>query len=176
MSKQTDDSNGLSRRSILSKTTAAGAALAVGGAATGSVMADQEDGRFNDSPGHGGQSVLPEEDFRANQDFVITGRTGDSAAEISGIKFQCNKGNGNSIFLVGWFFEYTDSDEQYVLYTRSNNVEVGETFTWGGRAGKVCKNGVTSIEQGDVVIQDGVQASYQVTGDSSGKSNNGKKK
>jgi hypothetical protein len=64
---------------------------------TGSVAADQEDGRFNDAPGRGGQAVMPADEFRGDQEFVITERTGDSAREIEGTTFQCNGGNGKPL-------------------------------------------------------------------------------
>jgi hypothetical protein len=66
--------------------------------------------------------------------------------------------------LVGWYFQYTDSDEVQILYTRSNNIDTGRTFVTGGRNGRVCDDGITTVEDGAPVVEDGVQFSYQSTG------------
>lgn len=158
------DSDDVSRRNVLKQTAALGSLTLVGGAATGVAAADQEDGRFNDSPGRGGQSVLKKADYRADQEFEFTERSGDSNETVDGAKFQCNKGKGKSIFLVAWFFKYTDSDEEYVLYTRSNNIDTDNTYRWNPSGGKNCPNGIQKLEDGELVVEDAVQTGYQAVG------------
>jgi hypothetical protein len=161
--RSTTDARPISRRRMLTGTLAAGA-LALGGTA-GSVAGDQETGRFNDSPGRGGEAVLAEGDFR-DQPFEITRRSGDTADQssedaISGVTFNCNNGEGNSIFLVAWYFQYTDEDAERVLYTRSNNIDTDRTFRWGGGS-KLCEDSV-SVPGSDESL-DFVQTPYQAVG------------
>ena len=134
-----------SRREILKATTATAGALAFG---TGLASAGPEEtGRFNDAPGRGGESVVPAAHYRP-QSFHITERTGDTASEIDGVLFQCNGGNGKSIFLVAWKFQYVDETETHLLFTRSNNIDTDLTYDWSDAGSKVCPNGGTIISDG----------------------------
>lgn len=159
----TTTTSDISRRGVLAKTTAAGTALIGGIGITGSVAADQETGRFNDSPGRGGQAVIPEDDFEKNKKFAITERTGDSATEIDGAVFQCNTGNGESIFLVGWNFTYEGEDEERILYTRSNNIDTSVTYDWQNNGSKICESGLVTTD-GEQLPEDAAQSSYRAVG------------
>ena len=161
-SKRTDEATEprLSRRGLLTTGAATAGALLIG--AAGTAGAAQETGRFNDSPGRGGQAVTPEEDFR-DQPFRITGRTGDTATEIDGAVFSCNEGDGDSIFLVGWYFEYTDESQQRLLFTRSNNIDTTAEYTWSVRGAKECEDSGVVLSEGGLP-SDFVQTSYRATG------------
>lgn len=151
-----------SRRQILKATTAAASALTLG---TGIAAAGPEEtGRFNDAPGRGGEAVVPADDYRP-QSFHITARTGDTAEEIDGVLFQCNDGDGESIFLVGWEFQYVDEDDTHLLFTRSNNLDTDPMYDWSDNGSKVCPKGGTIIS-GDGISppEDFVQVSYRATG------------
>jgi hypothetical protein len=150
----------LSRRRLLSTSAAVTTAL-LGGVA-GMASANQETGRFNDSPGRGGESVLPATDYR-EETFEITGRTGDTATEIDGALFSCNNGNGGQIFLVGWYFEYVDDDQQRLLFTRSNNIDTDRTYNWSANGAKQCDDSGVVLS-GDGLPEDFVQVSYRATG------------
>lgn len=148
-----------SRRDVLRTTTAAASALALG---TGVAAADQETGRFNDAPGRGGEAVVPKDDYR-DASFVITDRTGDTAGDIEGVYFECNEGDGQPIFLVGWEFQYVESGETGTLYTRSNNVDTDLVYDWSDEGSKVCPNGGVVVP-GESGAGDFVQVSYRATG------------
>lgn len=150
------------RRQILQATTAAASALAAG---TGIAAAGPEEtGRFNDAPGRGGEAVVPLDVYRP-QSFHITSRTGDTADEIDGVLFQCNEGDGNPIFLVGWEFQYVDEADTHLLFTRSNNVDTDPTYDWSDNGSKICPNGGSIISgQGVSPPEDFVQVSYRATG------------
>ncbi len=150
----------LSRRRLLATSGAVTTAL-LGGVA-GTASANQETGRFNDSPGRGGESVLAAADYR-EEPFEITGRTGDTATEIDGALFSCNEGSGESIFLVGWYFEYVDDDEQRLLFTRSNNIDTDRTYNWSANGAKQCDDSGVVLS-GDGQPEDFVQVSYRATG------------
>mgnify|MGYP005847528559 CR=1 FL=1 len=150
----------VSRRRLLTTTAATAGALTLG--IPGTAAASQETGRFNDAPGRGGQAVVPATDFREKA-FHITGRTGDTATEIDGALFSCNKGDGEQIFLVGWFFEYVDDDEQRLLFTRSNNIDTDKTYTWSTQGAKQCDDSGIVLS-GDGQPEDFVQTSYRATG------------
>jgi len=150
----------LSRRRLLATTAAVTTAL-VGGVA-GTASATQETGRFNDSPGRGGQAVTPAADFREKA-FHITERTGDTEDEIDGALFSCNEGDGEQIFLVGWFFEYVDDDQQRLLFTRSNNIDTDKTYSWSTEGAKQCDDSGIVLS-GDGLPEDFVQTGYKATG------------
>lgn len=150
-----------SRRQILKAATATAGALTFG---TGLAAAGPEEtGRFNDAPGRGGESVVPEADYRP-QSFHITERTGDTASEIDGVLFRCNEGNGKSIFLVAWEFQYVDEDETHLLFTRSNNIDTDLTYDWSDAGPKVCPDGGTLLSEGSNEWKDFVQVSYRASG------------
>ena len=151
-----------SRRQLLKTATATVGALTVG---TGFAAAGPEEtGRFNDAPGRGGESVVPEAHYRP-ESFHITERTGDTASEIDGVVFQCNEGEGKSIFLVAWEFQYVDDSETHRLFTRSNNIDTDLTYDWSDAGSKVCPNGGSIISDGTFEPPtDFVQVSYHATG------------
>ncbi len=150
----------LSRRHLLTAGVATAGTLLVGTA--GTATANQETGRFNDSPGRGGQAVVPATDFR-EEPFHITERTGDTEAEIDGALFNCNEGDGEQIFLVGWVFEYVDDDHERLLFTRSNNIDTDKTYTWSSQGAKLCDDSGIVLS-GDGQPEDFVQTSYRATG------------
>ena len=160
--RERTESTDRSRRGLLRTTAIAGSALLVGGSAVGSAGADQETGRFNDSPGRGGAAVVHEDDFEGDQAFRITERTGDPAPEIDAVEFQCS-GEGEKILLVGWNFEYVaeDDPETRTLYTRSNNIDTDKEFQWRpvGNGAKLCEESVAG--------QNFVQTPYRATGNQS---------
>lgn len=149
----------LSRRRLLATSAAVTTAL-LGGVA-GTASAKQETGRFNESPGRGGQAVVPATDFREKA-FRITDRTGDTASEIDGALFSCNEGDGGQIFLVGWYFEYVD-DQQRLLFTRSNNIDTDRTFSWSTEGAKQCDDSGIVLS-GNGHPENFVQTSYRATG------------
>ena len=137
-----------SRRGVLKGSLTALGAVTFGVGASGTAAAS---GRFNDAPGQGGQAVMPAGDFK-DEPFTITERSGSCAPDesncddpIDGALFQCNQGGGEQIFLVGWRFEYEDpeDDEVRTMYTRSNNIQTGTTYTWGSQ--KVCEDSGTEL-------------------------------
>ncbi|MCU4754328.1 hypothetical protein OB919_20500 [Halobacteria archaeon AArc-curdl1] len=154
----------VSRRRLLRGVGASVALLGVGGAS--SATAQQEDGRFNDAPGRGGQAVVPASDF-TDDTFVITERTGDSAETIDGVLYSCSpeQSTEQQIFLVGWHFTYVDDDEVRTLYTRSNNVETGKEYDWN--VVRECADSGQEIPAGGFPQEpvDMVQAAYRATGD-----------
>ncbi|ATW87301.1 hypothetical protein halTADL_0488 [Halohasta litchfieldiae] len=150
----------LSRRRFVA-TSAVTASALIGGLA-GTAGATKETGRFNDSPGRGGESIVPETDYR-EQAFHITGRTGDTATEIDGAVFNCNEGNGESIFFVGWYFEYVDEDQQRLLFTRSNNIDTERTYNWSTNGAKECGDSGVVLSVGGERV-DFVQTAYKATG------------
>ena len=154
----------ISRRRLLRGVGASVALLGVGGAS--SATAQQEDGRFNDAPGRGGQAVVPASDF-TDDTFVITERTGDSAETIDGVLYSCSpeQSTEQQIFLVGWHFTYVDDDEVRTLYTRSNNVETGKEYDWN--VVRECADSGQEIPAGELPQEpvDMVQAAYRATGD-----------
>ena len=148
---------GLARRNVLKGGLTAVSLLTLGSGAVGTVGASQDTGRFNEAPGRGGEAVVPEEDFRGDEKFRITERTGDSAFEIDFVEFQC-EGEGESILLVGWFFEYEGESERRTLYTRSNNIDTDVVYEWKpeGEGAKLC--------EGAVEDTDFLQTPYRATG------------
>jgi len=132
------------------------------GGVAGTATASKETGRFNDAPGRGGQAVVPATDF-SEKAFTITGRTGDTADDIDGALFSCNEGNGGQIFLVGWYFEYVDDDQQRLLFTRSNNIDTDRTYNWSANGAKQCDDSGVVLS-GDGQPEDFVQTSYKATG------------
>lgn len=159
-SQQTESTS--SRRQVLKATTAAASALAVG---TGIAAAGPEEtGRFNDAPGRGGEAVVPADDYKA-EDFHITQRTGDTADEINGVIYQCNEGNGKSIFLVAWEFQYVDEDDTHLLFTRSNNIDTDRTYSWSDNGAKLCKDSGVILESDEYQgLTDFKQVAYHATG------------
>lgn len=154
------------RRHVLRSGVAAGGLLAFGvGGMSGVSAADG--GRWNDAPGRGGQAVVPEDDYRADYPFSITGRTGDSEEEITGIFFQCAGQKGEEIFLVGWKFEY-DEDDGGIFYSRSNNIDTEKDYAWKpiDAGAKRCEDGISlrDEEGNEVKVEDGVQTSFRATG------------
>lgn len=131
-----DDSIDLTRRAVLSATAGAGALV------LGSVPAA--------ASGKGGQAVVHEDDYRANEPFVISAVPDcDRPANPDGscwdsppFTFQCNgeggrypPGKGGRIPFPYWHFNYpSDDDEQAPrkLYTRDNEVRTGVTYRWPG--------------------------------------------
>ena len=165
-----------SRRDIIRSGMLTGGALIAGIGATGTVAG----GRFNDAPGRGGMAVVPEEDFK-REPFTINHRSGGDESKIGGILFRCAPGGDQVIFLVGWEFQYDEEPETRYLYTRSNNIDVeeGYTFTWGS-GGKTCDDGIRMTfdpgfvppedenpnpEGTDFTPRNGVMTPFNATGD-----------
>lgn len=162
------DDNGrtgtVSRRRALKSGLSTAGALVFAGGAVGSAAASQETGRFNDAPGRGGEAVVPHDDFSENATFRIIERAGDPPRRIEGVSFECNEGDGKSIFLVGWHFRYAGEDEIRTLYTRSNNIDTERTFSWGGNGHKRCEgSGATVTVEGGTVVSSGERADYVQT-------------
>ena len=151
-----------SRRQILKATTATAGTLAFGAGIASA--GPEETGRFNDAPGRGGEAVVPAADYEA-KDFHITQRTGDTADEINGVIYQCNEGDGKSIFLVAWEFQYVGEDDTNLLFTRSNNIDTDPTYSWSDNGSKLCENSGTVLESDEYPpLSDFVQVSYRATG------------